>query len=220
MAPTGRPRGPAPSARCVLGHARLRVIDLETGDQPMQSEDGSVVVLLNGEIYNYRELRDHLRDRGHRFRTTSDTEIVVPGYREWGLEIGESPGRDVRVRRLGRGGTTTPSRTRPGGQEAAVHITRTSRSSRFRSELKGLLEVPDIDLGLNPSAMPLYLTYGYVPSPGTFYEKIEKLPPGSCLVLEGGLFPHLVVLGRHVRTKTRAVCRGEGRGQEPGVRPP
>ena len=192
MAVRMRHRGPdrqaawtAPSARCVLGHARLRVIDLETGDQPMQSEDGSVVVLLNGEIYNYRELRDHLRDRGHRFRTTSDTEVVVPGYREWGLELANHLDGmfafavwDEAAQRLLLG------RDRVGKKPLFVYEDESILA--FSSELKGLLEVTDIDLGLNPSAMPLYLTYGYVPSPGTFYEKIEKLPPGSCLVLEGG----------------------------------
>ena len=166
MAVRMRHRGPdrqaawtAPSARCVLGHARLRVIDLETGDQPMQSEDGSVVVLLNGEIYNYRELRDHLRDRGHRFRTTSDTEVVVPGYREWGLELANHLDGmfafavwDEAAQRLLLG------RDRVGKKPLFVYEDESILA--FSSELKGLLEVPDIDLGLNPSAMPLYLTYG------------------------------------------------------------
>ncbi len=192
MAVRMRRRGPdrqaawaAPSSRCVLGHARLRVIDLETGDQPMRNEDASVVVLLNGEIYNYRELREQLRGRGHHFRTMSDTEVVVHGYREWGLEVASHLDGmfafavwDEREQRLLLG------RDRVGKKPLFVY--QDEGILAFSSEMKGLLEIPGVDLGLNTSALPLYLTYGYVPSPGTFYEKIEKLPPASCLVMENG----------------------------------
>ena len=190
MAVTLRHRGPdrqsawaAPSTRCVFGHARLRVIDLETGDQPMPNEDGSVVVLLNGEIYNFAELRTQLQDRGHRFRSSSDTEVIVHGYEEWGLDVASHLDGmfafavwDESERRLLLG------RDRVGKKPLFVYEDETVLA--FSSELKGLLEVPELDLGLNPAAVPLYLTFGYVPSPETFYEKIKKLPPASCLVLE------------------------------------
>ena len=190
MAVTLRHRGPdrqaawaAPSTRCVFGHARLQVIDLETGDQPMPNEDGSVVVLLNGEIYNFAELRTQLQDRGHRFRSTSDTEVIVHGYEEWGLDVASHLDGmfafavwDEGERRLLLG------RDRVGKKPLFVY--EDERVLAFSSELKALLEVPELDLALNPAAVPLYLTFGYVPSPGTFYEKIDKLPPASCLVLE------------------------------------
>ena len=148
----------------------------------MSSEDGSVVVLLNGEIYNFRELRDQLRDRGHRFRTTSDTEVIVHGYTEWGLDLATHLDGmfafavwDEAKRRLLLG------RDRVGKKPLFLYEDEVMLA--FSSELKSLLEIPEIDLGLNPSAVPLYLTYGYVPSPDTFYEKIHKLPPASCLVM-------------------------------------
>ncbi len=88
--PDGRSCYRSPSGRCALGHTRLKVIDLETGDQPMPNEDGSVQVVFNGEIYNFRELRRELEGRGHRFSTQSDTEVLVHGYEEWGTKL---PGR-------------------------------------------------------------------------------------------------------------------------------
>ena len=88
--PDGRSCYRSPSGRCALGHARLKVIDLETGDQPMPNEDGSVQVVFNGEIYNFQALRRELEGRGHRFSTQSDTEVLVHGYEEWGTEL---PGR-------------------------------------------------------------------------------------------------------------------------------
>ncbi len=172
MATRLRHRGPdrqaawaAPSNSCVLGHARLRVIDLETGDQPMSNEDGSVVVLLNGEIYNFLELRKRLQDRGHRFRSTSDTEVIVHAYEEWGLDVaGHLDGMfafaiwdDARHRLL-------PGRDRVGKKPLFVYEDETILA--FSSELKGLLAIPDLDWKLNPAAVPLFLTFGYVPSPG------------------------------------------------------
>ena len=85
--PDGRSCYRSPSGRCALGHTRLKVIDLETGDQPMANEDGSVQVVFNGEIYNFRALRRELEGRGHRFSTQSDTEVLVHGYEEWGTEL-------------------------------------------------------------------------------------------------------------------------------------
>ncbi len=190
MAVRLRHRGPdrqaawaAPSSKCVLGHSRLQVIDLETGDQPMANEDGSVMVLLNGEIYNFALLRTQLQDRGHDFRSTSDTEVIVHGYEEWGLDVASHlDGMFAFAVWDEHEGRLLLGRDRVGKKPLFVYEDGTLLA--FSSELKGLLEIPELDLGMNPSAVPLYLTYGYVPSPATFYERIEKLPPASCLVLD------------------------------------
>ena len=110
-----------PSRRHVaLGIQRLRVIDLETGDQPIYNEDRSVAVVLNGEIYNFRELRAELSARGHTLSTNGDTEVIVHLYEEHGPDCVREAPRDVRVRALGRAPAATAARPRPGGQEAAV----------------------------------------------------------------------------------------------------
>ena len=87
-----------------LGHRRLSIIDLSTGAQPLSNEDGSIWVIFNGEIYNFAEIRSELVQRGHRFRTSSDTEVIVHAYEEWGETLGRSVPRHVRVRDLGRRG--------------------------------------------------------------------------------------------------------------------
>src|SRR6185436_15143247 len=87
--PDERTSWAAPSGRCALGHARLRVIDLETGGQPMPNETGSIQAVFNGEIYNFGALRSELEDLGHRFRSRSDTEVLVHGYEAWGDAIPE-----------------------------------------------------------------------------------------------------------------------------------
>lgn len=192
MAGTLRHRGPdgsrvwvSPDGGCVLAHTRLRVIDLETGDQPMGNEDGSVQVVFNGEIYNFRELRKELENLGHRFRTRSDTEVLVHGWEAWGEEL---PGRldgmfafavwDERRRSL------FLARDRAG--KKPLYLYRDSVRLAFASEIKAILALPGVDDSLCPRAIPLYLAYGYVPTPGTFYRAIRKLPPASALLLGPG----------------------------------
>ncbi len=103
-----------------LGIQRLRIIDLETGDQPIYNEDRSVAVVLNGEIYNYRELREQLERRGHTFSTQVDTEVIAHLYEERGPGLRRRAERDVRVRPLGRAPAPAAARARPGRQEAAL----------------------------------------------------------------------------------------------------
>ena len=182
-----RHRGPdgasvfAPPAGPVgLAHARLRVIDLETGDQPMSSPDGAHVVVFNGEIYNFVELRAQLIGHGHRFRTRSDTEVILAAYRQWGDRCPEHLDGmfafalwDARERRL------LLARDRTGKKPLFVY--RDAERLVFGSEMKAILACGGVDDALNPAAIPLYLTYGYVPTPGTFYRSIHKLPPATSL---------------------------------------
>ncbi len=168
-----------------LGIQRLRVIDLETGDQPVFNEDRSVAVVLNGEIYNYRELRRELEGRGHSFSTQGDTETIAHLYEE------EGPGLvnrlsgmfafalwDERRRRLVIG------RDRVG--KKPLYYCERGGSLSFASELAALLADPGIPRELDPAALDCYLAYGYVQAPRSIWRAVKKLPPAHTLVWEDG----------------------------------
>jgi asparagine synthase (glutamine-hydrolysing) len=168
-----------------LGIQRLRVVDLRTGDQPIYSEDGSVVVVLNGEIYNFRELRERLRAHGHRFATQGDTEVIVHLYEEHGPDcVRHLHGMfafalwDKRRRRL------LIARDRV-GKKPLFYALRAGGVS-FSSELRSLLEDPDVERVLDPRAVDYFLAYGYVPSPLAIFKAVRKLPPAHTLVFEDG----------------------------------
>jgi len=160
-----------------LGMRRLRVIDLETGDQPMADESGEVTVVYNGEIYNFRELRAGLEERGHRFRTRCDTEVLVHGYREWGDELPERLRGmfafalwDRRRRRL------LLARDHFGIKP--LYYARLGDLLLFGSEIKSLLAVPELPRELDPEALDQYLSFLYVPEPRTLFRAVRALPPG------------------------------------------
>jgi len=180
--PEVRPEGPR---NLGLGMARLAVIDVLGGRQPMSNEDGSVWVVFNGEVYNFRELRRALRARGHRFRSQADTEVLVHLYEEEGERL---------VNRL-RGmfafalwdeprGRLVLARDRL-GQKPLVYYDDGARLV-FASELQALLEAPGIPRRLSPVALDLYLTYQYIPAPHTIFEGVLKLPPAHILVVDAG----------------------------------
>ena len=163
-----------------LGFRRLSIIGIETGHQPMFTEDGRLAIIFNGEIYNYRELRRELEARGHRFRTETDTETILLGYREWGADS---------VRRL-RGmfayavwdeaaGTLFLARDRLGIKP--LYYAWDGRTLRFGSEIKTMLEDPAFRPTLDPLALDEYLTYLYVPAPRSIYREVRKLRPGHTL---------------------------------------
>jgi len=169
-----------------LGHRRLSIIDLSTGDQPLSNEDGTVWTVFNGEIYNFADVRAELVARGHRFRTSSDTEIIVHGYEEWGERAVERfrgmfafAVWDARQRRL----VLVRDRV---GVKPLYYAELPGRGLVFGSELKSLLEDPDVPREWRPEAVDEYLTLLYVPAPGTIYEGIRKLEPGHVLVAENG----------------------------------
>ena len=178
--PDGRSCYRSPTGRCALGHTRLKVIDLETGDQPMPNEDGSVQVVFNGEIYNHRELRRELEGLGHHFRTQSDTEVLAHGYEEWGDDL---PGRLEGMFAFAVWSEATGelflARDRAGQKPLFVY--EHDGLVVFASEIKAILAAPEVDDTLDPAAVPLYLTYGYVPTPGSFYRSIRKVPPGTMM---------------------------------------
>ena len=168
-----------------LGIQRLRVVDLVTGDQPIYSEDGSVVVVLNGEIYNFRELREELRARGHRFATEGDTEVIVHLYEEHGVDcVRHLHGMfafaiwDKRRHRL------LLARDRIG--KKPLFYTIRQGGVCFASELRSLMEDHDIPRVVDPRAVDCFLASGYVPSPLSIFKDVRKLPPAHTLVLEDG----------------------------------
>lgn len=166
-----------------LGIQRLRVIDLATGDQPIFNEDRSVAVLLNGEIYNFRELRNELELRGHRFSTRSDTEVIAHLYEEEGAACVDGLHGmfvlaiwDRRRRRL------VLARDRA-GKKPLFYAVRDGTIS-FASELHALLEDEAIPRDLDHQALDAYLAYRYVPAPMSAFRAIRKLPPGRILTFD------------------------------------
>lgn len=168
-----------------LGMRRLAIIDLVTGEQPVFNEDRSVAVVLNGEIYNYRELRTSLEKRGHSFRSASDTEVLPHLYEEYGDEmVRELNGMfafalwDSKRRRL------LIARDRFG--EKPLYWGVFDKTLLFASEPKVLLAHTAVKPGLNLQALRQYLSFDYVPAPLSIYEGINKLPAAHKLTLENG----------------------------------
>jgi asparagine synthase (glutamine-hydrolysing) len=166
-----------------LGQRRLSIIDLASGRQPMGNEDGTVWVTFNGEIYNFPELRADLEARGHRFATRSDTEVIVHAYEQYGT------GCLQRFRGMfafaiwdGRRRLLFLARDRVG--KKPLFYARADGQFVFASELQALVEHPGVRREVDPAAVDRYLTYGYIPAPGTIYRGISKLSPGHFLVLE------------------------------------
>lgn len=167
-----------------LGHRRLAVIDLSTGDQPMFSEDSQLVIVFNGEIYNYVELREELKARGHRFSTASDTEVILNAYQEWGVDCQKELNGmwafalwDERQQQL------FLSRDRIG--EKPLHYSLRDNSFFFGSEIKSILAT-GFDYEAATHLWHVYLSLGYVPAPYTFYKDILKLPAGHFLIVKDG----------------------------------
>lgn len=177
------PQDEGPGA--ALGHRRLSIIDLGGGQQPLANEDGTVWIVFNGEIYNYRELRPLLESQGHQFRTDSDTETIVHLYEQYGTDcVKHLRGMfafaiwDERKRRL------FLARDRM-GQKPLFYRQEDGRLL-FASELKSLLQVPNAPRKLFPQALDAYLLYQYVPHPMCMLEGYFKLPPAHWITYENG----------------------------------
>ena len=168
-----------------LGIQRLRVIDLETGDQPVYNEDRSVVVVLNGEIYNYRELRAELERRGHRFATHGDTEVIVHLYEDEGAECVQAlRGMFAFALWDRRRHVLLLARDRVG--KKPLFYADDGASLWFGSEAKSILEDPSVDRAVDYDAIDSYLQLQYVPHPLSAFQSIRKLPPAHTLVWQDG----------------------------------
>jgi asparagine synthase (glutamine-hydrolysing) len=168
-----------------LGHARLSIIDIGGGAQPMTIEDGRYVVSFNGEIYNYKELRRNLIARGHHFSTESDTEVILHQYQEYGEDfLQEMNGMFAFAVWDAAEKALILARDRMG--EKPLYYSRTRDGIVFASELKALHLCPDLDLTINTRALDDYLAYGYVPAPHTIYNEVSKLTQAHYLKWQDG----------------------------------
>lgn len=161
-----------------FGHRRLSIIDLTSGDQPMATQDGEIVITFNGEIYNFIELRSELEKKGHQFKTKSDTEVLLNGYREWHEELPSKIKGQFAFAIADRlNNMLFLARDRLG--EKPLFILRTSRYVAFASELKPLAALPDLDKELDIVALGDYLCLNYVPGNRTLFKHIQRLTPAS-----------------------------------------
>jgi asparagine synthase (glutamine-hydrolysing) len=172
-------------AQLLLGMRRLSIIDVAGGHQPLTNEDGTVVVVCNGEIYNYRELRARLESAGHRFSSHSDTEVICHLYEErgdafleelegmFGLALWDRTRRRLIVAR-------DPLGIKP------IYYRITDRDLIFASEAKAIMRVPGVSTRLDSGSLAQYLAFGYVSAPNSIFGELRKLPPGTALIAEQG----------------------------------
>ncbi len=168
-----------------MGFRRLSIIDLEGGDQPMRTEDGRLVITFNGEIYNYRELREELKGRGHSFRTRSDTEVLLHGYSEYGVKILDRLRGmfafviwDTRKKELF--GARDMFGIKP------FYYAQAGGSFIYGSEIKSILEYPGYEREVNLEALEQYMSFQYSVLPETFFKGIFRLPAGHYMIWKGG----------------------------------
>ncbi len=169
-----------------LGHRRLSIMDVSSGQQPLFNEDGSVVVIFNGEIYNYKELAKELVEKGHTFRTHCDTEVIVHAWEEWGEQcVNRFRGmfafgvwdRNQEVLFMARDHM---------GIKPFYYAQLENGLFVFSSELKAILAHPEFNREMEPRAIEDYFAYGYIPEPKTIFKKAHKLSPGFYLKLHRG----------------------------------
>lgn len=164
-----------------LGHRRLSIIDLSTGQQPIFNEDKTKAIVFNGEIYNFAELRNEMEKQGHRFETKTDTEVILHGYEQWGTDcVSHLRGMfgfalwDKKERSL------FLARDRLG--KKPLYYFTDGKRLLFASELKAILEDKTVPRDINLEGLSDYLSFGYVPAPKTIFKNISKLLPGHVLL--------------------------------------
>ncbi len=190
MMETMRHRGPDDDGQLIkghagLGHRRLSIIDLGAGRQPIPNEDGSIWIVFNGEIYNYKELQKFLKTKGHIFKTASDTEVIVHLYEELGLDfvsklrgmfafaIWDDPNELLLL-----------ARDRVGIKP--LYYSLTDNAIVFASEMKAILADPSFRAAINPRAIDTFLTFLYTPGQETLFKNVYKLEPGYLLSYKNG----------------------------------
>lgn len=166
-----------------LGFVRLSIIDLEGGKQPMENEDGSMVLVFNGEIYNYMSIREELISKGHIFKTNSDSEVLLHGYEEYGTELLN------RLRGMFAFAIWDKNKKKLFGARdffgiKPYYYARMNGTFLFGSELKSFIPHPSFNVELNEERLPDYLTFGCIPGYDTMLKNVHKIPPAHYFVYE------------------------------------
>ncbi|MBI5065424.1 asparagine synthase (glutamine-hydrolyzing) [Candidatus Woesearchaeota archaeon] len=166
-----------------LGHRRLSIIDLSPkGKQPMTNENNSIWIVFNGEIYNFQVLREELEKKGHRFRSNTDTEVIVHGYEEWGFSVVEKlRGMFAFAIYDSEKKLVFLARDRVGKKPLWYY--KDDKRLVFASELKALLQHPEVPRKINQEAVSYYLSLGYIPHPISIFENICKVEPAQIVVV-------------------------------------
>jgi asparagine synthase (glutamine-hydrolysing) len=171
--------------RCVLGHRRLQVIDLETGSQPVANEAGDIVCVFNGELYNFRELRADLAAKGHEVRGTGDTPVIPHLYEEYGLDFPQRLSGMFALALWDRRRERLVLARDRAGKKPLLWTLLPDGTFAFASELKALVRLPELRREVDPAALDAFLALQYVPG-GTGLRDVHKLARGSTLVWEQG----------------------------------
>ena len=168
-----------------LAHQRLSILDLsKAGHQPMTSDDGSVVIVHNGEVYNFREIRTALKRYGHTFRSFTDTEVILKAYLQWGIDcVQRFVGMFSFALWDSRKQCLFLVRDRLGIKPLYYHLSR--GTFLFASELKAIMAFRNFERDIDPESIPLFLHYQYIPAPGTVFKDTYKLLPGHYLTYDG-----------------------------------
>lgn len=168
-----------------LGHRRLKIIDLTTGKQPLCNEDGTVWIIYNGEVYNFKELRSNLLQKGHRFKSTSDTEVIVHLYEEFGEEcVKQLRGMFSFALWDDNQKALLLARDRVGIKP--MYYCQTPGSVLFASEIKAILADPSVQGEIDPTLLDRFLTYFCVPGEQTLFKNVRKLEPGHYMTVKNG----------------------------------
>ena len=168
-----------------LGHRRLSIIDLSSGDQPMFNEDGSVVTVFNGEIYNYQQLKEELKALGHDFRTKSDTEVLVHGYEEWHTDLPKHL-RGMFAFAIYDKNKNEVFLARDNFGIKPLYYAKMNDTFMFESEIKAFLDVPAFEKVFNESILETYLEFSFVPTNETFFKGVHRLDAGCSLLYKDG----------------------------------
>ena len=168
-----------------LGHRRLSIIDLKGGDQPIYNEDKSIVVIFNGEIYNFIELKAELQKKGHKFKTNCDTEVLVHGYEEWHSDLPKKLRGmfafalyDIKDKAL--------FLARDNFGIKPLYYYDGKNSFMFASEIKCFLEHPDFVKELNKKIIPSYMSFSFTPTKETLFKGVYRVDPGTCMTIKNG----------------------------------